>query len=160
MGNNELENNYSNGIEKNVIFEMCTDAEGQEFFIVHYSNYSGNYTPGFALGENDEEIDFAFDITNRFSKEFLRSNMLFKNLFTGIVSNEPIYSSIYLGTKVSSSKEFKISLANSIKVIEELGYPYFLAKDSEISSKRNERVEDYIKEADEIYFSQERLSKK
>lgn len=86
MGNNELGINYSNGIEKNIIFEMCTDALGQEFLIVHYSNYNGGYTRGFALGENDEEADFAFDITNRFSKDFLKSNMLFKNIITGIVS--------------------------------------------------------------------------
>lgn len=160
MGNNELEINYSNGIEKNIIFEMCTDALGQEFLIVHYSNYNGGYTKGFALGENNEEADFAFDITNRFSKEFLKSNMLFKNIITGIVSNEPIYPSIYLGTKASSSKEFNKALANSIKLIEEIDYPYFLAKDGQISSKRNERIEDYIKEADEIYFAQERLNKK
>lgn len=44
--------------------------------------------------------------------------------------------------------------------MEEIDYPYFLAKDGEISSKRNERIEDYIKEADEIYFAQERLNKK
>lgn len=152
--------NYNNGVEKNVIFEMCTDATGQEFFIVHYSNYNGGYTPGFALGINNEEADFAFDITSRFSKEFLKNNMLFKNIITGIVSNEPIYPSIYLGTKASSSEEFRKSLANSIKLIEEIDYPYFLAKDGEISSKRNEREEDYIKEADEIYFAQERLNKK
>lgn len=152
----DLEINYSNGVEKNIILEIGTDACGQEFLTIHYSNYKGGYTPGFALGKNYEEADFAFDITNRFSKDLLRSDMLFKNLFTGIVSNEPIFPSIYLGTKASSLEDFNKSLANSIKLIEEINYPYFLAKDGMISSKRNERVADYIKEADEIYFAQEK----
>lgn len=80
----DLEINYSNGFEKNIILEICTDACGQEFLIIHYSNYNGGYTPGFALGENNEEADFAFDITNRFRNELLRDHMLFKNLITGI----------------------------------------------------------------------------
>lgn len=159
MDSNKLEINYSNGIEKNIVIEMCTDAEGQEFLIIYYSNLEGNYSRGFEIDEKYEVSDFAFDITNSFKECFISKNMLFKNSVTGIVTNEPIYPSVYLGTKPESEKDFKVSLANTIKLMESLGLPYFLAKDGQISSKRNERVEDYIKEADELYFVQEKLSK-
>ncbi len=159
MDSNKLEINYSNGIEKNIIIEMCTDAEGQEFLIIYYSNLEGNYSRGFEIDEKYEVSDFAFDITNGFKESFISKNMLFKNTITGIVSNEPIYPSIYLGTKPTSKKDFKVSLTNTIKLLNSLELPYFLAKDNQISSKRNERVEDYIREADELFFAQEKLNK-
>ncbi len=159
MDSNKLEISYSNGIEKNIIIEMCTDALGQEFLIIYYSNLEGNYSRGFEIDEKYEVSDFAFDITNGLQKNLINKDMLFKNYITGIVSNEPIYPSIYLGTKSASGKDFNVSLANTIKLIESLGLPYFLAKDGQISSKRNERVEDYIREADELYFAQEKLNK-
>lgn len=159
MDSNKLEINYSNGIEKNIIIEMCIDAEGQEFLIIYYSNLEGNYSRGFEIDEKYEVSDFAFDITNGFKESFISKNMLFKNTITGIVSNEPIYPSIYLGTKPTSKKDFKVSLTNTIKLLNSLELPYFLAKDNQISTKRNERVEDYIREADELYFAQEKLNK-
>lgn len=159
MNSNKLEINYSNGIEKNIVIEMCTDAEGQEFLIIHYSDYNGSYMPGYKIGEYYEETDFAFIISESMAKNLVTKNMLFKNTITGIVSNEPIYPSIYLGTTPASEKDFKDSLANTIKLLNSLELPYFLAKDNQISTKRNERVEDYIKEADEFYFAQEKLSK-
>ncbi len=159
MDSNKLEINYSNGIEKNIIIEMCTDAEGQEFLIIYYSNLEGSYNKGYEINEKYEVSDFVFNLTNGFPENLINKNMLLKNSITGIVTNEPIYPSVYLGTKPASEKDFKVSLANTIKLMESLGLPYFLAKDGQISSKRNEKVEDYIKEADELYFAQEKLNK-
>lgn len=144
----------------NIILEICTDATGLQFFVIYYSTMDDGYKPGYEIaeqtGEQYEENDFAFNLSNGLEKEAITENMLFRNILTRETTNEQDYPSIYLGTKPAEEEVFKTSLANTIKLIKKLGYPYFLSNNGITSEKRNRREdEDYIKEADELYFAQE-----
>lgn len=138
----------------NIILEICTDATGLQFFIVYYSSLDNGYKPGYALGEQKEENDFALNISGNL-EEAVSENMIFKNMLTEEITETLSFPSIFLGTKPAEEEVFNRSLANTINLIKKLGYPYSFAKDGTISEKKNEREEDY-READEIYFAQEK----
>lgn len=152
MDNNGL---YSNKVEKCIVLNLCTDATGLQFFIVYYSSLDGDYKPGYEIGEHYEETDFAMDFSKGLKEEAITENMIFKHIFKGEIIDKPTYPSIFLGTKPADEEAFKLSLANTIKLIMELKYPYYFAKNGSISEKKNRRENDYLREADKLYFAQE-----